>query len=159
MMPSHVLADLLGIDVTAALQQQRRACGRRIADAWNTIWDLKPGINPRWFPSSGPYKLDSVRSNGAVVLVANDRWWATKPVTKRITVWPRGADIAGPPQERLSRCRRRGHRVVGGLTVPDDYQRTDTASAGIEQLIFSGQGAAGRASRAPRAGAVHAARH
>ena len=29
---------------------------------------------------------------------------------------------------------------VGGLSVPDGYQRTDTSSAGIQQLVFSGQG-------------------
>src|SRR5205085_10704058 len=82
MMPSHVIADLLGVDVTTAVQNNDTTVVARIADAWNTLWDIKPGVNLRWFPSSGPYKLDSVRSDGAVVLVANDRWWTTKPVTK-----------------------------------------------------------------------------
>ena len=27
------------------------------------------------------------------MLVANDKWWGAKPVTDRITVWPRGADV------------------------------------------------------------------
>ena len=140
MMPSHVLADLLGVDVTAALQSNDAVAVGRIADAWNTVWDLKPGINPRWFPSSGPYKLDSVNSDGSVVLVANDRWWATKPITKRITVWPRGAGV----QDRLKNGSMDVVDVatgsVGGLSVPDGYQRSDTASDGIQQLIFSGQG-------------------
>ncbi len=140
MMPSHVLADLLGIDVTAALQNNEEPAVGRIADAWNTIWDLKPGINPRWFPSSGPYKVDSVRPDGTVVLVANDRWWATKPVTKQITVWPRGADIAGRLKNGSVDVVDVATGLVGGLTVPDGYQRTDTSSAGIQQLIFSGQG-------------------
>ncbi|MFZ0831783.1 MAG: ABC transporter substrate-binding protein [Mycobacterium sp.] len=140
MMPSHVLADLLGVDVTAALQSNDATAVGRIADAWNSMWDLKPGINLRWFPSSGPYKLDSVNSDGSVVLVANDRWWATKPITKRITVWPRAAGV----QDRL----KNGSvdvvdvatGLVGGLSVPDGYERSDTASSGIQQLIFSGQG-------------------
>ena len=50
------------------------------------------------FPSSGPYKLDSVSDDGAVVLVANDKWWGAKPVTNKITVRPRGADV----QDRLN---------------------------------------------------------
>lgn len=140
MMPSHVLADLLGVDVTAALQGDDAAVVGRIADAWNTVWDLKPGFNPRWFPSSGPYKLDAVNSDGSVVLVANDRWWATKPITNRITVWPRGTGV----QDRLKNGSVDVVDVatgsVAGLQVPDSYKRSDTASAGIQQLIFSGQG-------------------
>jgi len=140
MMPSHVLADLLGVDVTAALLGDDAAVVARIADAWNTVWDLKPGINPRWFPSSGPYKLESVNSDGSVVLVANERWWATQPITDRVTVWPRGSGV----QDRLKNGSVDVVDVatgsVGGLSVPDGYQRSDTASAGIQQLIFSGQG-------------------
>jgi peptide/nickel transport system substrate-binding protein len=141
MMPSHVIADLLGIDVTTALQNNDAPAVGRIADAWNTMWDLKPGINPRWFPSSGPYKIDSVRSDGAVVLVANDRWWATKPVTKQITVWPRGADVAQRLKNGSVEVVDVATGLVGGLTVPDGYQSSDSPSAGIQQLIFSGQGA------------------
>jgi peptide/nickel transport system substrate-binding protein len=141
MMPSHVLADLLGIDVTTALQNNDVVAVGRIADAWNTIWDLKPGINPRWFPSSGPYKIDSVRPDGAVVLVANDRWWANKPVTKQITVLPRGADVVQRLKSGSVDVVDVATGLVGGLTVPDGYQRTDSPSAGIQQLIFSGQGA------------------
>jgi peptide/nickel transport system substrate-binding protein len=141
MMPSHVVADLLGIDVTTALQNNDAPAVGRIADAWNTMWDLKPGINPRWFPSSGPYKIDSVRSDGSVVLVANDRWWATKPVTKQITVWPRGTDVAQRLKSGSVDVVDVATGLVGGLTVPDGYQRGDSPSAGIQQLIFSGQGA------------------
>jgi peptide/nickel transport system substrate-binding protein len=75
-----------------------------------------------------------------VVLVANDRWWGAKAITRRITVWPQGADI----QDRVN------HRNVdvldvaagssGALATPDNYQRADSPSAGIEQLIFSLRG-------------------
>ncbi|HXO50274.1 MAG TPA: ABC transporter substrate-binding protein, partial [Mycobacterium sp.] len=140
MMPSHVVADLLGVDVTTALQNDEEPAVGRIADAWNTIWDLKPGFNPRWFPSSGPYKLDSVNSDGSIVLVANDRWWATKPVTKQIKVWPRGVDVAQRLKNSTVDVVDVATGLVGGLTVPDNYQRGDSPSAGIEQLIFSGQG-------------------
>jgi len=140
MMPSHVLADLLGIDVTTALENNEATVVARIADAWNTIWDLKPGINLRWFPSSGPYKLESVQQDGSIVLVANDRWWATKPVTKQITVFPRGADVAQRIKNGTVDVVDVSTGLIGGLTVPDGYQRSDNASDGIQQLIFSGQG-------------------
>ena len=93
MMPSHVIGDALGLDVTRAIQSGDPAAIDRIAQTWNTVWDLKPGVDLKKFPSSGPYKIDSVLPEGAVVLTANDQWWGTKPITKRITVWPRGVDV------------------------------------------------------------------
>jgi peptide/nickel transport system substrate-binding protein len=140
MMPSHVIADQLNVDVTAALLTNNAPLVDQIARLWNTTWDLKPGIDLKRFPSSGPYKIQSVLDAGAVVLVANDRWWGPKAITKRITVWSQGADI----QDRVNN---RAVDVVdvavgssGVLTTPDNYQRSDSPSAGIEQLIFSLQG-------------------
>ncbi|MDT5095821.1 MAG: peptide/nickel transport system substrate-binding protein [Mycobacterium sp.] len=141
LMPSHVLADLLGVDVTTALQNNDATVVAKIADAWNTLWDLKPGVNLRWFPSSGPYKLDSVRSDGAVVLVVNDRWWATKPITKRVIVYPRAADVPQRLKDSSADVVDIASGLVGGLTVPNGYERVDTASGGIQQLILSDEGA------------------
>ncbi|EUA32634.1 bacterial extracellular solute-binding s, 5 Middle family protein [Mycobacterium xenopi 4042] len=156
-MPSHVIGDELGVDVTTALQTNNMPVVDRIAQVWNTTWDLKPGVDLKHFPSSGPYKIEKLLDGGAVVLVANDRWWGTKPVTKRITVWPQEADI----QDRVNN---KSVDVVdvaagssGSLITPDDYQRTDSASAGIEQLIFAPVGRCRRPGP-PRARAVHAAR-
>jgi peptide/nickel transport system substrate-binding protein len=144
MMPSHVIADQLNIDVTAALLSNNGPLVEQIARLWNTTWDLKPGLKPeealKRFPSSGPYKIESVLDGGAVVLVANDRWWGTKAITKRITGRPQGPDI----QDRVNS---RNVDVVdvstgssGALTTPDNYERTDSPSDGIEQLIFGAQG-------------------
>jgi len=140
MMPSHVIADQLNVDVTAALLTNKAPLVDQIARLWNTTWDLRPGIDLKRFPSSGPYKIQSVLDGGAVVLVANDRWWGPKAITKRITVWSQGADI----QDRVNN---RAVDVVdvavgssGVLATPDNYQRSDSPSAGIEQLIFSLQG-------------------
>ena len=140
MMPSHVIADQLNVDVTAAFLTDKAPLVDQIARLWNTTWDLKPGIDLKRFPSSGPYKIQSVLDGGAVVLVANDRWWGPKAITKRITVWSQGADI----QDRVNN---RAVDVVdvavgssGVLATPDNYQRSDSPSAGIEQLIFSLQG-------------------
>lgn len=140
MMPSHVIGDALGLDVTATLQSGDPAGVARIAEAWNTIWDLTGEIDLKRFPSAGPYKIDSVGPDGSVLLIANDRWWGTKPVTKRVTVWPRGVDV----QDRINNGT---FHVVdvstgssGTLTTPDGYQRTEIPSGGIEQLIFAAAG-------------------
>jgi peptide/nickel transport system substrate-binding protein len=140
LMPSHVIGDALGLDVTAALQSGDPVAVARIADAWNTIWDLKPGIDVKQFPSAGPYKIDSVLPDGSVVLIANDRWWGAQPVTKQVTVWPRGVDV----QDRINNG---SFHVVdvsvgssGTLTTPDGYQRSEIPSGGIEQLIFAAGG-------------------
>ncbi|MGV1089179.1 MAG: ABC transporter substrate-binding protein [Mycobacterium sp.] len=140
-MPSHVIGDELGIDVTAALVSADPAVISRIADAWNTGWDLKPDLDLKRFPSSGPYKIDSILPEGAVVLTANDKWWGTKPITKRVTVWPHGVDV----QDRVNNGTFHVVDVATGssgtLTAPDDYQRSEIPSDGIEQLIFASQGA------------------
>lgn len=141
LMPSHVIGDELGLDVTTTLLGGDPAAVSRIADAWNTIWELTPDIDTKRFPSSGPYRIDSVLAEGAVALTANDRWWGTKPVTKRIVVWPRGLEV----QDRVNNG---SFHVVdvatgssGTLSTPDDYNRTEILSGGIEQLIFGARGA------------------
>lgn len=144
LMPAHVIGDHLGLDVPATLLGGDPAAVARIADAWNTIWQLTPDLDSealKRFPSSGPYKIDSVLPEGAVVLTANDKWWGTKPITKRIVVWPRGVDV----QDRVNTG---SFHVVdvatgsaGTLTTPDGYQRTEIPSGGIEQLIFGARGA------------------
>lgn len=141
MMPAHVIGDELGLDVTTTLLGGDPPAVARIADAWNTLWTLGPELDLKRFPSSGPYKIDSVLAEGAVVLAANDRWWGAKPVTKRIVVWPRGVDV----QDRMNNG---SFQVVdvatgssGTLTTPDDYQRSEIPSGGIEQLIFGARGA------------------
>src|ERR1700754_1746303 len=45
MMPSHIIADTLGINVTEALLTNKAAQVEQIARLWNTTWDLKPGID------------------------------------------------------------------------------------------------------------------
>lgn len=140
MMPSHVIGDVLGGDVTAALQNNDAVAAERIAQVWNRTWDLEPDLDVKRFPSSGPYKIESVLDEGAVVLVANDRWWGAEPITKRITVWPRGVDIQDRVNDGSFDVVDVATGSSGTLSTPEDYQRSDTPSAGIEQLIFSGQG-------------------
>jgi peptide/nickel transport system substrate-binding protein len=140
LMPAHVLSDELGIDVTTAITTNDAPNVDRIAQAWNTTWNLAPNIDVKRFPSSGPYKLDSVSGDGAVVLVANDKWWGAKALTNKITVRPRGADV----QDRLNNGTVDVVDVAAGssgvLNMPEDYTQADSPSAGIEQLIFAAGG-------------------
>ncbi|MCV7153363.1 ABC transporter substrate-binding protein [Mycolicibacterium pyrenivorans] len=143
MMPSHVIADELGLGeggVTTALLNNDGPVIERIARVWNTTWNLTPDLDVKRFPSSGPYKLESVTDEGAVVLAANDKWWGTEPVTGKVTVWPRSSEL----QDRVNEG---AYDVVdiaagssGTLNLPDDYVRTDAPSSGVEQLIFAPQG-------------------
>ncbi|MEO6793149.1 MAG: ABC transporter substrate-binding protein [Mycobacterium sp.] len=143
MMPSHVISDQLGVNVTEVVLGEVGPADdviAKIAQAWNTTWQLDRGADLRHFPSSGPYKIDSVLEGGAVVLVANDLWWGAKPVTKRITVWPQNTDIAERVNKRIVEVVDVATGSAGLLITPDDYQSSDTPSGGIEQLIFAPAG-------------------
>src|ERR1700735_802613 len=144
-MPSHVIAEELGVDVTGALLGNNQPVIARIAQLWNTTWHLKPGTDSgaiaKHFPSSGPYKIESVLDGGAVVLVANERWWGAKPMTKRITVWPQKADIQDRVNAKSADVVDVASGSSGTLATPDNYERSEAPSAGIEQLIFAPQGA------------------
>ena len=72
MMPSHVISDELGIDVTSAIINNDAPSIDRIAKVWNTTWNLTPGLDLKRFPSSGPYKLESVTKDGG---------WCSSPTT------------------------------------------------------------------------------
>jgi peptide/nickel transport system substrate-binding protein len=143
-MPSHVIAEELGVDVTSALLGNNVSAIGRIAQLWNTTWNLKPGIESgtiaKHFPSSGPYKIESVLDSGAVVLVTNDLWWGTKPMTKRVTVWPQKADIQDRVNNKTADVVDVAAGSSGVLATPDSYLRTDAPSGGIEQLIFAPRG-------------------
>ncbi|MGV0717904.1 ABC transporter substrate-binding protein [Mycolicibacterium sp. XJ662] len=143
MMPSHVIADVLGLQdggLATAIADNDGPTIERIAQVWNSTWELAPDLDLKKFPSSGPYKLDSVTEDGAVVLVANEMWWGAAPVTKEITVHPR-------PDAMQDRVNEGAYDVVdiatgssGTLNPPDDYVRTESPSASIEQLIFASEG-------------------
>jgi peptide/nickel transport system substrate-binding protein len=146
-MPSHVIGDQLSVpdgEVTAALLSNNVPVVEHIAQLWNTTWDLKPGLEPdvvaKRFPSSGPYKIESVLDGGVVVLVANDRWWGSKPMTARITVWPQKADIQDRVNDKSVDVVDVAAGSSGSLTTPDNYRRSDSPSDGIEQLIFAPHG-------------------
>jgi len=143
MLPSHVLADELKLGdggVTRAIQGGDIPTLVRIAEAWNTTWDLKPGVDLKRFPSAGPYKLSSVGADGSISLVANDKWWGTKPQIDKVTVWPRSAAVADRIRSGKVEIADVATGSVDKLAAPDGFTGTDYPSAGIEQLIFAPRG-------------------
>lgn len=145
LLPWHVIADKLGgnVDLVAAIAGGDTPTLQKIADFWNNQWNLTPDADMSKFPSSGPYKLDSVNDDGSLTLAANDKWWGPPPLTKRITVQPSGIDV----QQKLSDGDLQVVDVaagsVGTLTAPDGYVRTEEPGAGVEQLIFGTAGSVG----------------
>ena len=161
MMPSHVIADELGIGdggVTTHCNNDGPAVERIAAGVEHHLEPQTRDLDTKRFPSSGPYKLDSVTEDGAVVLVANDKWWGAKPVTDKITVWPRGADIQDRVNAGRLRRRRRRDGIVGHAEPARRLRAHRLAVGGHRAADLRAAGPAGRAARAPGAGAVHAAR-
>ena len=92
-----------------------------------------------------------------MVLVANDRWWGAKPMTKRVTVWPQKADIQDRVNDKSADVVDVAAGSSGALATPDNYRRTDAPSDGIEQLIFAPARPARGRRGPPRARVVHPA--
>ncbi|OBJ68262.1 ABC transporter substrate-binding protein [Mycobacterium sp. 1274756.6] len=143
LMPAHVIADDLGVDrgeMTMALTGPDSPLVERVAQAWNTIWDLHPDLDLTKFPSSGPYRIDGVDDDGAVLLVANDRWWKAPPATGKVRVRAQGADIQDLVDAGDVDVVDVATGSSGLLVAPDGYQKLETPADGIEQLIFAANG-------------------
>jgi peptide/nickel transport system substrate-binding protein len=148
-LPSHVIAEELGIDVTGALLGNDVPAIGRIAQLWNTTWSLKPGIDPgtigKHFPSSGPYKIESVLDGGGVVLVANDRWWGAE------------SRHPGPGQRQERRRRRRRGGLLGCAGHARQLPPHRCAVGRYRAADFRTARAARRRPCAPRTRVVHTA--
>ncbi|MBY6414474.1 peptide-binding protein [Rhodococcus sp. BP-252] len=139
-LPAHVAARVAGVpDVVAPIASDDLDVVGRIAEFWNTGWNLTPGsVDTSLLPSNGPYRVDSYTADGGLVLVANDKWWGIAPSTDRIVVWPKGTDI----QSRAGDGELEVIDHGAGNDVPaDGFARTDYPSTGIEQLTFATSGA------------------
>ena len=150
MMPSHVIADQLNVDVTAALlsnngpwSPRSRSCG------------TPPGTSSPGSTSSASRRRGRTRSNRSWMAAR----WCSSPTTGGGGPSP---SPSGSPCRRRAPTSRTGSTAAastwstsrpgssGTLTTPDNYERSDWPSAGVEQLIFAPQGplAAPKARRA-----------
>ncbi|GAA4740050.1 ABC transporter substrate-binding protein [Gordonia alkaliphila] len=135
LLPSHVVARMAGEDdLVGALDSRDQDRIGKIATAWNTGFTLTPGqeINQDDFVSAGPYRVARYTVDGGLELTANDKWWAQAPVTKNVTVWPRGTDAGKAVDEgRIDVADTAdlsvGDRVAGRATAELDGSENRTA--------------------------------
>ena len=141
MMPSHVIADQLNIDVTAALLTNKVPLVEQIAQAVEHHLGPQARSRPQALPVVGAVQ-DRIRAG-------RRRAWCWSPTTGGGA--PRRSPSGSPCGRRAAdiqdRVNNRSVDVVdvaagssGALATPDNYERADSPSAGIEQLIFAPQG-------------------
>ncbi|MEU1980395.1 ABC transporter substrate-binding protein [Nocardia sp. NPDC019395] len=138
LMPAHVAAQAANVpDIVTAVQNDDRAALDRLADFWNTGWDLAPGdLDITRFPSSGPYRIESFGLEDGLVLVANERWWGQAPATGRIVVYPKPADLAARIEDGSASV-----VDIGAGSLPetnlDAFSVQNVPSRGIEQVVLN----------------------
>ncbi|NKY60895.1 ABC transporter substrate-binding protein [Nocardia flavorosea] len=138
LMPAHVAAEAADVpDIVAAVQNDDRPALDRLAQFWNTGWNLEPGdLDITRFPASGPYRIESYGLEDGLVLVANERWWGETPATGRIVVYPKPADLAGRIEDGSAAV-----VDIGAGSLPevnlDAYTVAQLPSRGIEQLVLN----------------------
>ncbi|WP_280400442.1 ABC transporter substrate-binding protein [Nocardia carnea] len=138
LMPAHVAAQAANVpDIVAAVQNDDRAALDRLADFWNTGWNLEPGdLDITRFPASGPYRIESYGLEDGLVLVANERWWGEAPATGRIVVYPKPADLVARIEDGSAAV-----VDIGAGSLPevnlDAYTVEQLPSRGIEQLVLN----------------------
>ena len=87
-LPAHVLEREAGVDdLIAAITDKDTAAMDKAAKFYNTGWVGKPGtIDPKLFPSAGPYSLKSWQAGQSITLEANPKWWGKAPGVKTVVV-------------------------------------------------------------------------
>jgi peptide/nickel transport system substrate-binding protein len=141
LMPAHVAAQAAGVpNLVAAVQSGDAGAMDRLAEFWNTGWNLKSGgIDTKLFPSSGPYRVESFSDSDGLVLVKNDKWWGDQPRTPRIVVWPKNTDLKGKIADKTVEV-----IDIGAGSVPDlnlsGFSVDQVPGRGAEQLVLSVSG-------------------
>ncbi|MFI5716978.1 ABC transporter substrate-binding protein [Nocardia sp. NPDC051750] len=146
LMPAHVAAQAANVpDIVAAVQTEDGAALGRLAEFWNTGWNLAPGeLDITRFPSSGPYRIESFGLEDGLVLVANERWWGRAPATGRIVVYPKPSDLAARIGDGSAAV-----VDIGSGSLPetnlDAFSVQQLPSRGTEQLVLNTGGVFGSA--------------
>ncbi|NLG47498.1 ABC transporter substrate-binding protein [Gordonia sp. (in: high G+C Gram-positive bacteria)] len=151
LLPPHVVARAAGVpNVVDAIRSGDKAVIAKIAAAWNTAFDLKPGsqVDAATFPAAGPYRVDAYSVEGGLTLVPNEKWWGEPPASESVTVWPRGTD----GEKALDGSRATvvdsgdlalGARIAGEAAPSAPVNRTtirEPAPLSVTQLVFAGKG-------------------
>ncbi|MES9517602.1 ABC transporter substrate-binding protein [Rhodococcus erythropolis] len=145
LMPSHIVTQRAGVgDVVSAVNAGDTEALSKIADFWNTGWNLTPGqVDTSVLPSAGPYRIDSYSADDGLVLVANERWWGNKPATDRIVVWPRGVNLTEDLDKNSIEVVDVASGSAGELGTPSGFDVQQIPSRSIEQFVLATSGALG----------------
>ncbi|WP_194814073.1 ABC transporter substrate-binding protein [Nocardia sp. XZ_19_385] len=143
LMPAHVAARAANVpNVVAPLQTGDAAAVGRLADFWNTGWNLSGSLDVTKFPSSGPYRIESFSPADGLVLVGNERWWGNKPETGRIVVYGKSADLGKKIGDGAVSVVDIGGDSVKDLNL-DGYSTRTVPGRGAEQLVLATGGVFG----------------
>ena len=143
-LPAHIATQAAEVSNIGALVQSGdvEALGK-VAEFWNTRWQLVPGeIDTALLPSSGPYKIESLREDGGLVLVENEKWWGIKPATSRIVVYGKGTDVVDKMESGSVDVVDIGAKSVSELDL-EGFSAANMPARGIEQLVFATGGVFG----------------
>ncbi|MGU3433290.1 ABC transporter substrate-binding protein [Actinomycetes bacterium M1A6_2h] len=138
LMPAHIATAVANVpDLPVAVADNDTPSLERVAQMWNTGWNLTPGqFDPANFPSAGPYRIESYTAEDGLVLVPNEAWWGRAPETERIVVWPDGTDIAA----KVTSSDVEVIDSSAGAASPAGFADTVAPGWGIEQLVFATTG-------------------
>ncbi|MFF0488112.1 ABC transporter substrate-binding protein [Nocardia sp. NPDC004068] len=141
LMPAHIAAQAAGIpNVVSAVQSGDRAVLDRLAQFWNTGWNLKPGnIDTKVLPASGPYRVESFSDSDGLVLVKNEKWWGEAARTPRIVVWTKSGDLAKKISDKAVGVIDVGAGSVKNLNL-SGFTVNQVPGRGAEQLVLSTAG-------------------
>lgn len=142
LLPSHVVARASGVaDPVAAITTGDIDAVRRMAEFWNTGWNLTPGaLDPALVPSAGPYRIESYTVDDGLVLVANERWWGNRPATDTIVVWPRGTAASAAAEDGRIHVVDSAEGALEGVGAGDGAAVTTGPSRNVEQLTLATRG-------------------
>ncbi|WP_245717919.1 ABC transporter substrate-binding protein [Nocardia miyunensis] len=141
LMPAHIVAQSAGVpNVVSAVQTADPAMMGKLAEFWNTGWNLQSGkVDTKLFPSSGPYRIESYSDSDGLVLVKNEKWWGLPPRTPRIVVWPKNTDLKQKVSDKAV-----GVVDIGAGSVKDldlsGFSVNQVPGRGAEQLALSTTG-------------------
>ncbi|WP_194835760.1 ABC transporter substrate-binding protein [Nocardia sp. XZ_19_369] len=143
LVPAHVAARVANVpNVVSALQSADPSALGRIAEFWNTGWTFGSDLDLTRFPSSGPYRIESFSAKDGLVLVANERWWGTKPETGRILVWPKNVDLKSKEGDSALGVVDIGTGSIKDLNL-EGFRVQNLPGRGAEQLVLSTGGVFG----------------
>jgi len=142
LLPSHVVARASGVaDPVAAINGGDLDAVRRMADFWNTGWNLTPGaLDLSLLPSAGPYRIESYTAEDGLVLVANERWWGNRPATDTIVVWPRGTAATTASEDGRIHVVDSADGALEGIGAGEGATATTVPSRNVEQLTLATKG-------------------